>query len=365
MELFLQTAHKIGLKPNNKEMTYFCKASGVARFSYNWALFRWKEEYEAGGKPSESNLRKRLNALKKIEYPWMLEVTNDQFKVNGNRIRIPNLGWVRMKESFRFKGKISSATISRTADRWFVSISVDAEELYDKKESEWRACPERGESQAATGVDLGITTFATLSNGKEVKGPKALKRYEKQLKRAARSFSRKKKGSQNRQKAKIKLAKLHAKVSNSRKDAIHKLTHEIARDFGVIGIEKLNVKGMMKNHKLARSLSDMAFGEFSRQMTYKVLRRGGLLFKAKKWFPSSKICSADGCAEKNKGLKLSMREWTCDKCGAAHQRDVNAAINLHKMAVSSTGTDCGASSFGGTGKGSVYEEWRVEAVSQR
>src|SRR3990167_7187932 len=167
-------AHKIALKPNNKQATYFAKACGVARFAYNWALTEWKKEYEAGGKPTQVALRRKLNSIKKKEYPWMLEVTknapqmaiiqlgaafknffagrakypkfrkkgihdrftltNDQFAVEGNRLRIPNLGWVRMRESLKHVGKILSATISRVADRWFVSITVDEENDPQKNE---------------------------------------------------------------------------------------------------------------------------------------------------------------------------------------------------------------------------------------
>ncbi len=217
-------AHKIALNPNNTQATYFARASGTVRFSYNWALAEWQRQYEAWQaegrlpKPSQAALRRQLNALKREQYPWMLEVTknapqmaimqlgeafknfwagrakypkfrkkgvhdhftltNDQFSIDGRRIRIPKLGWVRMRESLRFTGKIMSATLSRVADRWFVSITVDTED----------APKRRAENQGATGVDLGVSALATLSTGEKVVGPKPHKALLKRLKRLSRSF---------------------------------------------------------------------------------------------------------------------------------------------------------------------------------
>ena len=231
-------AHKIALDPNNKQRTYFARASGCARFAYNWALHRWNEQYQAWKddnglpKPSQFSLRKELNSIKKQQCPWMLEVTkcapqiaimqlgeafqnffakrakypvfrkkgahdrfsisNDQFAIKDKQIRIPALGWVKMREALRFKGKIMSATISRVADKWFASITVEAPDQY---------LP-RAESQGAVGVDLGVHTLATLSTGEKIAGPKPHKAFLQRLKYLSRSLSRKKKGSKNRSKAK-------------------------------------------------------------------------------------------------------------------------------------------------------------------
>jgi len=368
-------AHKIELKPNNKQVTYFAKACGVARKAYNWALDEWQKEYAAGSKPTEAALRRKLNSIKREQFPWMLEVTknapqmaiiqlgqafknffakrasyptfrkkwiddrfsitNDQFAVNASRIRIPNLGWVRMRESLRFMGKIISATISRVANKWYASITVETPDPLKKTAND---------NQVAVGVDLGLLHFATLSSGGIIEGPKPHKALLSRLRRLSRSLSRKQKGSNNRTKLKIKLACLHARIANIRRDAIHKLTTQLTQNFTHIGIENLNVKGMMQNRRLSRSIVDMGFYEFRRQLEYKANLYGSAIVTADRWFASSKICS--DCGYKIDYLDLSIREWTCAQCKSHHNRDLNAAKNLEKMAVSSTASACGASSGG-------------------
>lgn len=377
----MMRAHRIALAPNNRQATYFARAAGTARFAYNWALEQWQQQYQAWKadnrlpKPSQAALRRQLNAIKREQFPWMLEVTknapqmaiiqlgeaftnffagrgryprfrckgvhdrftltNDQFRVEGCRIRIPNLGWVRMRESLRFDGKILSATISRTADRWFVSIAVDIPDT---------AHLPPAENQGAVGVDLGVSALATLSTGESVPGPKAHTALLKRLRRLARSLSRKQKGSANREKAKRKLAKLHARIANIRADAMHKFTSDLTRRFHTISIEDLNVRGMMANRRLARSIADMSFYELRRQLDYKAEARGGLVVAADRWFASSKTCSA--CGHRREHLALSVRRWECSECGAQHCRDVNAAINLKNYAVSSTVSACGGEGAG-------------------
>ena len=377
-------AHKIALDPNNAQATYFAKAAGGARFAYNWALAEWKRQYEAWKadssrpRPSQMALRRQLNAIKREQFPWMLEVTkcapqmaiiqlgqafqnffagrakypqfrkkgvhdrftltNDQFSIDGCRIRIPNLGWVRMRESLRFTGKIMSATISRVADRWFASITVDTvdDSPLPKAENQGLRSDTSPAQQGkdVVGVDLGVSVLATLSMGETVAGPKPHKALLGRLKRLSRSLSRKQKGSANRAKAKRKLARLHARIASIRLDALHKLTTDLARRFHTIGIEALNVRGMVKNRHLARSIADMGFAEFRRQLQYKATMHGGLVVVADRFYPSSKTCSA--CGHVLAALPLSVRAWTCPECGARHDRDINAAINLKNMAVSST-----------------------------
>jgi len=375
-------AHQIALNPNNKQATYFAKAAGIARFAYNWALAEWSLQYEACKanpalpKPSQFSLRRQLNAIKREQFPWMLDVTktapqmaiiqlgdafknffahrakyprfrkkgvhdrftltNDQFKIDGSRIRIPRLGWVRMRETLRFAGKIISATLSRVADRWFVSITVDTLDLSHLP---------KAENQGVVGVDLGVSALATLSTGEPpTVGPKAHTALLKRLKRLSRALSRKEKGSNHRKKAKIKLAKLHARISNIRKNSLHQLTTDLTRRFHTIAVEDLNVKGMIKNHRLARRIMDMSFFEFRRQLEYKALMRGGLVLVADPWFASSKICSS--CGHKKESLLLSERAWVCPHCGTTQDRDLNAAINLKNWAVSSTVTVCGEEGAG-------------------
>ncbi len=373
-------AHKIALDPNNAQATHFARAAGTARFAYNWALDEWQRQYAAHKedpsrpKPSQMALRRQLNAIKRDQYPWMLEVTknapqmaiiqlgqafqnffagrarypqrrkkgvhdrftltNDQFSVEGSRIRIPNLGLVRMRESLRFTGKIMSATVSRVADRWFVSLTVEA-----------RDPPARpAENQGAVGVDLGLSALATLSTGEVVTGPKPHTALLGRLRRLSRSLSRKRKGSNNRNKARARLARLHARIGNIRGDALHKLTSDLARRFHTVGIEDLNVRGMMANRHLARSIADMSFFEFRRQLEYKATWRGGEVVVAGRWFASSKTCSH--CGYKLEALPLSTRCWACPACGQGHDRDVNAAINLRDYAVSSTVSACGGEGAG-------------------
>lgn len=262
-------------------------------------------------------------------------LTNDQFSIDGSRIRIPNLGWVRMRELLRFTGKIMSATVSRVADRWFVSITVDT--------SDDSHLP-KAENQGAVGVDLGVKSLATLSTGEVITGPKAHKALLSRLQRLSRSLSRKVKGSENRKKAKAKLSRLHASVGNIRRDALHQLTTDLACRFHTIGIEDLNVRGMVKNRHLSRAVSDMGFFEFRRQLEYKAVQRGGMIVVADRWYPSSKTCS--GCGHKLETLPLAVRGWACPACGSVHDRDVNAAINLKNLAVSSTVSACGEEGSG-------------------
>ncbi len=368
-------SHKIALNPNNAQASYFARAAGTARFAYNWALAEWQRQYEAWkqdnslSKPSQLALRRQLNAVKHEQFPWMLDVTknapqmaiihlgeafknffagrakypkfrkkgvhdrfsltNDQFDVEGSHIRIPNLGWVRMRESLRFTGKLLSATVSRVADRWFVSLAVDTEDPPKRK----------AENQGIAGVDLGVAFLAALSTGEIITGPKPHKALLDRLRRLSRSLSRKQKGSHNRQKAKAKLARLHARIAHIRADTLHKLTSDLARRFHTIGIEDLNVRGMMANRHLARSIADMSFFEFRRQLEYKAERRGGMVVVADRWFPSSKTCS--DCGSVQKDMPLSLRQWICQDCGASHDRDMNAARNLATYAASSAVSACG------------------------
>jgi len=374
-------AHRIALDPNNEQATYLSRAAGTARFAYNWALAEWKRQYEAWkadnklSKPSQAALRRQLNAVKREQFPWMLEVTknapqmaiiqlgqafqnffagrarypqfrkkgvhdrftltNDQFDIDASRIRIPHLGWVRMRETLRFTGKIMSATVSRVSDKWFVSIAVDTQDDSHLP---------KAENQGTVGVDLGVKALATLSTGETIPGPKAHKALLDRLKRTSRALSRKVKGSSNRRKAKARLAKLHARIANIRSDALHKLTTDLTRRFHTIGIEDLNVRGMMKNRRLARSVADMGFFEFRRQLEYKAAMRGSVVAVADRWYASSKTCS--DCGHKLDDLPLAVREWTCPACGVVHDRDVNAAVNLKNMAVSSTVAACGEEGSG-------------------
>ena len=377
--------HKIRLDPNDRQATQLAKSCGVARFAYNWALAEWTRQYKAGEKPNEAKLRKQLNAIKREQFPWMSEVSKtapqqaiknlgtafnnafsrlkkgekpgfprfkrkgirdrfradngpsharpDAVQVDGPRVRLPVIGWVRMAESVRFAGTIRSATVSREADRWQVALAIETAEVLQP-----------GTLQSAVGVDLGIKSLATLSNGEVYEGPKAHRAFLKRLQRLNRNLSRKQKGSANRAKAKTKLARLHLRIANIRKDALHKLTTRLATGFSVIGIEDLNVKGMGKNRCVARSVSDAGFFELRRQLDYKAAMTGAKVIVVDRWFPSSKTCS--NCGQIH-DMPFSKRTLSCD-CGHVMDRDLNAAINLKNYAVSSTVSACGE---GGSGLG--------------
>jgi putative transposase len=239
-----------------------------------------------------------------------------------------------MTEVLRFQGKIMSATVSRAADKWFVSITVEVPELNLPK----------AENQGAAGIDLGIHSLATLSTGETIKGPKPHKALLSRLKRLSRSLSRKEKCSKNRDKARQRLSRLHARIANIRSDALHQLTTDLTRRFHTIGIEDLNIRGMQKNRRLSRSVADMSFFEFRRQLEYKAEQRGGLIVVADRFFASTKTCSK--CGHKLDELPLSVRKWQCPQCNIEHDRDINAAVNLRNLAVSSTASACGEESSG-------------------
>ena len=372
-------AHKIQLDPTKTQSSALSSAAGVARFAYNWALVRWDEQYKAGlvdaslAKPSPGALRRELNAIKRDQFPWMLESTkcapqeaiidlgkayknflsgrsglptfrrrgsSDFFRLSSGNfllkwrvIRVPNIGWIRMRESLRFENaKVKSVTISRRADKWFASILCEMDQPVAKPIPSSRV-----------GIDVGVREYV-VSDGKRHQVPRVFRASEARLARAQRSFSRKRKGSANRKKAALKVARIHAQIADQRKDWLHKLTTSLANSYSEIVIEDLNAKGMLKNKRLAKSVSDASFYEFKRQLTYKAQDRGTSLVLADRWFPSSKLCSK--CGAKTKHLTLSQREWTCDQCGTLHDRDLNAAKNLaayeESTAVSSTVDACGA-----------------------
>ena len=354
----MNRSHKIALDPTDAQRAYFRRACGVARFTFNWALAEWKKQHAAGAKPSGPALKKQFNAIRHVDFTWSGEVlrdataqpfanlqrayqnffakrgkhptfkkkgchdsfyiANDKFSVEGEKIRIPHIGWVRMCEALRFEGRIQSAVVSRTAHRWFVAIAVEVPDQLITREN-----------QAVVGVDLGIKALATLSTGESILAPKPLKTSLGKLRQLSRRVARKQKGSANRAKAIRRLSRLHYRIACVRNDALHKLTTGLVSRFGTVVIEDLNVKGMVKNRCLARAISDLGFGEFRRQIEYKAASNGVKIVVADRWFPSSKTCA--DCGFVVDILPLSVREWVCHICGVVHDRDVNAAINLEKL----------------------------------
>ena len=343
------------------------KACGTSRFAYNWGLENWGKMYEEYKKdkskpcPNARLLRKNLNSIKKEQYPWMKEVSKFatqsafedlgiafknffekrakypkfhkkgyddsfrflQFKVQDNKLFVPRLGWVKMRESLRFSGKPLSVTVSKSSsNRWYASILVELDQ---------NPYPTISENQGIVGIDLGVKSLATLSTGEIIEGPKPLKKLEKKLKRLCRRRDRRQLGSKRREKAKIQAAKLYEKISNIRHNFLDQLTTWLVNNFKVICIEDLKTKNMMKNHHLAKAISDMGWGFFKSMLKYKCSLRNVRLILVDTFYPSSKTCA--NCGSILDKLDLSIREWTCPDCGHHHNRDVNAAINLRNLSL--------------------------------
>lgn len=383
----INRAYRVELDPNNVQRTALLRHAGCARWAYNWGLRRKIEEYKAHGKsPGAMALHRELNALKKADpedggIPWMYEVSKcapqealrdldrafqhffrrckqgghrkgfPRFKSrkrglggfrltgtikvteDGRHVQLPKLGLLRVKERGYLPGpdrddvRILSATVTEQAGHWFVSLAVEQEVAEPTPEGD------------VIGVDVGIKTLATVSDGRTFDNPKSLRRAEARLRRLQKAVSRKQRGSNNRKKAVEQLRRQHYRVACIRRDSIHKATSAITKSASVIGIETLNVKGMMQNGRLSKALSDASLSEFLRQIEYKARWRGAIVVKADRFYPSSKTCS--GCGSVRADLTLGDRTYECGSCGLEIDRDLNAAINLRALAASSAVTVCG------------------------
>ncbi|MFW0860351.1 MAG: RNA-guided endonuclease InsQ/TnpB family protein [Dehalococcoidia bacterium] len=392
--MLINQAYRYELKPNNVQETLLAKHAGTARFAWNWALAQnnntnaiaqhrewnvWKRENvpwwteiskcvpqeafrdldrafsnffsiwrEAKTNPS---LRARIARSKPRKdgkpygYPkFKKKGVHDSFHLRGavhvkeSHVQLPRLGTIRVKENTNVQGRILSVTVSREADRWFVSLSVEREKP--------DPIPISG---PIIGIDLGLDCFATLSNGEHIYAPKPLNKSLKRLKRASKKHSRKQKGSNNRRKSAMRLARLHRTIRNQRRDFLHQVTTKLAKTKSVIVVEDLNVKGMVRNGRLSRHISDVGWGEFQRMLDYKTKWCGSHLVTADRWFPSSRMCST--CGYVIDELPLSVRRWMCPVCKVVHNRDDNASLNLEHYYTtgSSPGSHaCGDSSGGGT-----------------
>ena len=365
-------AYKYRLYPNKKQEEQISKTFGCCRFVYNQMLAKRIDDYKQENKSmSKIDMNNYCNRVIKKEFEWLKEVdkwaltnsiynldeayknffrrvkqgqgvgfpkfkskknrrnsyktnfSNGNIKVDftNNKIQLPKLKWIKAKVHREFVGKIKSATISHApSGKYFVSILVDTENVQLPK------------LETKVGIDLGLNEFAITSDGEVFDNPKWLRKQEQKLKKAQRNLSRKKKGSKNREKARIKVAKIHEKIANQRKDYLHKISSYITNENQVIVIEDLKVSNMMSNHKLAKAIGEVSWYEFRIMLEYKCKWKGRQLIIAPTNYASSQLCS--NCGNKSQQTKdLSCRTYVCEKCGMILDRDINASINLLKLAM--------------------------------
>lgn len=376
---------KIRLEPNNVQETSLAKHAGTSRHAYNQGLAYCNELFDKKEKiPSAIDLHKWLVATVKKDNPWYYESSKcapqealrnletafknfhklqkksgyslkdkkgrlkglpnfkkkgggDSFylegaiRTQGSFIKLPKIGWIKLAENIEFDN-IKNCVVSRTANNWYVAFRQEFTPVHTVK------------THSVVGVDLGIKTLATLSNGEEYTNVQPFKRCKKKLRKQQKEVSRRfvknaKSQSNNYKKSVLKLSKTHARVANVRKDNLHKLTTHLAKNFETVVIEDLKVTSMVKNRNLASVILDGGFFEFKRQLLYKKEWFGGTVILANTFYPSSRTCSC--CGNKKEKLKLSERTYNCTECGAEIDRDVNASINLRNLAVS-----CTVSAFG-------------------
>ena len=373
----MKRSHRVALKPTPEQETLFNQHAGYARFAYNWAVAEFKAGLDVGEWLSERTLRPRWNKVKSMIVPWGLELSQnaakytvidfgqgaagwgeyrrkvksgqrtgrrvgfphfkrrkheqgfradngpDTVRVDGKVAILPKISRVAMVEYLRFPGSIREVTVNRTAGTWFASFCVeDGQETPPVKEG------------PTIGVDVGVGTMATCSDGTMVENPKALALALKRLRRLDKAIARsrnvhgKSNHSNRRELLYAKRRRLHARVVNVRNDNHHKATTAIAKSAGRVVVETLNVAGMMMNRRLARAISDAGMSGFLTKLEYKCGWYGAEYMKADRWFASSKLCVHCGC--KNDDLTLSDREWRCSGCVVLNDRDFNAARNLEQ-----------------------------------
>ena len=370
-------SHRICLKVTAEQEVLLQQHAGYARFAYNWAVGEFQAGLELGEWLSERSLRPRWNLVKTIIAPWGQDLSQnaakyaiidfgqaaeawgayrkavkagkrpsrrrgfprfkrrkheqgfradngpDTVRVDGKAVMLPKIGCVEMAEHLRFGGSIREVTVNRTAGTWFACFAMeDGQPAPPVKEG------------PTIGVDVGVGTLAVCSNGLTVANPKALKAGLQRLRQVDKAIARsrnvhgKSSHSQRRERLYSRRRKLHARTANVRNDCHHKATTAIAKSAGRVVVETLNVAGMIRNRRLARSIADAGMSGFLSKLAYKCAWYGAEFVKADRWYPSSKLCAC--CGRKNEGLTLSERQWTCGGCGSENDRDLNAALNLER-----------------------------------
>ena len=296
-----------------KEVDKFALTNSIYDLDTAYKNFfrRVKQGNEKAGFP-------KFKSKKNHYYSYKTNFTNNNIKVDfdNNKVQLPKLKWVKCKLHRRFIGKILFVTISKTpSNKYFISFNVECEhEILPKNNN-------------AVGIDLGIKDLLITSDGEVINNEKLTYKYEKKLIKLQRQFAKKKKGSNNWNKQRIKIARLHEKITNIRKDNLHKISHTLVKENQFIFSEDLNIKGMVKNHNLAKSIHDCSWYELTRQISYKSEWNGRIYKKVNRYFPSSQLCNI--CNYKNTDTKnLNVRFWTCPQCGTLHDRDKNASINI-------------------------------------
>ncbi|WP_373478863.1 RNA-guided endonuclease InsQ/TnpB family protein [Geminocystis sp.] len=354
---------KVRIYPDTSQKVLLASAFGSCRWVWNHFLNLINETYQATGKGLSSyDVKKLLPQLKKQEDTAWLSETYSQclqqvclnlgvafnnffekrakypnfkckhgkqslqypanVKVENDCLNVPKIGLIYTKFHRIIEGKIKTVTITKNCcNQYYASILVD-----DGKDK-----PEISTEGKVIGIDLGLTHFCITSDGSKFNNPKILKKHEVNLKRKQQQLSRKQKGSNNRNKSRLKVARVHKKITNCREDFLHKLFRMIVNDNQIIAVENLNVKGMMENHCLAKAIQQVGWGQFCTMLKYKAEFEGKVYIEVDRFFPSSKTCHV--CLNKIGSLPLDVRYWICIKCGTKHDRDVNAAINIRDEAI--------------------------------
>jgi putative transposase len=336
---FVDKAYSFRICPNQSQEKLINKNIGCVRFVYNHFLAQSKEDKDLdkgfkgffkglSGFPKFKS-KKRSRQSFRTQY-FKRKSGTESIEIKGDKIKLPKLRWVKFKKSREVRGQIQNVTIRKSkAGKYYISVCVKTDQKTISKEFNEQNTKKIKETKKAIGIDLGLKDFLITSDGEVIANPRIIKKYEKKIARLSRQLAKKEKGSKNFKKTKLKLAKAHEKIANVRKDFLHKLSTELICENQTIIVETLKIKNMLKNSRLAKSISDVSWSKFIEFLTYKANWYGREIIKIDTFFPSSQLCSE--CGYQNKGVKdLSVRKWECPICKSVHDRDINASKNILK-----------------------------------